>query len=144
MPYIGDRGCSSPTRRWPSRIWGPFGLESDIDFDHPSGTNARRPSKVIHWEWCTKFKFVHINKWYKYNLESILENEIHKILWDLVIQTDHLISARRSVNKKKKKRKKGRKEKKKRTSWRIVIMPNRGLCRFGWPQGKTGGKWKAK
>ena len=26
--------------------------------------------------------------------ESILENEMHKILWDFEIQTDHLISAR--------------------------------------------------
>ena len=25
--------------------WGPFGLESAIDFDHPSGTNARCPSQ---------------------------------------------------------------------------------------------------
>ena len=31
-----------------------------------------------------------------YNPESILENEMHKILWDFEIQTDHLISARRS------------------------------------------------
>ena len=28
--------------------------------------------------------------------ESILENEIHKILWDFAIQTDHLIPTRRS------------------------------------------------
>ena len=27
-----------------------------------------------------------------YNLESVLENETHKILWDLDIQTDNLIS----------------------------------------------------
>ena len=43
--YIGDRGCSSPTRRWPNRSCGPFGLESAIDFDTPSSMNARRPSK---------------------------------------------------------------------------------------------------
>ena len=36
---------SSPTQMWPSRSRGPFGLESVIDFDTPSGTNARRPSK---------------------------------------------------------------------------------------------------
>ena len=39
--------------------------------------------------------------------ESVLENEIHKILWDFEIQTDHLILARRPdlqlINKKKKK-----------------------------------------
>ena len=37
----------------------------------------------------------HTNKWYKHNLESVLENETLKILWDFEIQTDHLISARR-------------------------------------------------
>ena len=30
-----------------------------------------------------------------HNPESVLENETHRILWDFVIQTDHLISARR-------------------------------------------------
>ena len=30
-----------------------------------------------------------------HNLEFILENEIHKILWDFEIQTDHLNPARR-------------------------------------------------
>ena len=38
MLFIGDRGCSTPTRRWPNRGWGPFGLES-------VSTNVRRPSK---------------------------------------------------------------------------------------------------
>ena len=41
-----------------------------------------------------------------YDPESTLENEIHKLLWDFEIKTDHLISARRSdlkiINKKKK------------------------------------------
>ena len=40
-----------------------------------------------------------------HNLDSILENETLKILWDFDMQTDHLISARRPdqgiVNKKK-------------------------------------------
>ena len=29
-----------------------------------------------------------------HNPESILKNEMHKLLWDFGIQTDHLISAR--------------------------------------------------
>ena len=68
---------------------------------------------VIHWELCKKFKFDHTNKWYMHNLESILENETHKILWDFEIQTDHLISAIQQdlviVNKKKRKKKKRKK-----------------------------------
>ena len=46
----------------------------------------------------------------------LLENEMHKILWDFGIQTDHLISARRTdlviVNKK-------------------AFQPNSGLCHSG-------------
>ena len=37
--------CSSPTRRLPSRSWGPIRPESALGFEHPSGTNARRPSQ---------------------------------------------------------------------------------------------------
>ena len=51
--------------------------------------------KVIHWELYKNFNFDHVNKWYMRNPESILENEMHKILWNFEIQTDHLISARR-------------------------------------------------
>ena len=36
--------CSSPTRRLPSRSWGPIRPESALSFEHPSGTNARRPN----------------------------------------------------------------------------------------------------
>ena len=61
--------------------------------------------KVIHWEICKKFKFEHTNKWYMHNLEFVLENYTHKLLWDFDIHTDHLISARRPnliiINKKK-------------------------------------------
>ena len=44
---------------------------------------------------CNKLKFDHINKWYVHNTESVLENDIRKLLWDFEIQTDHLISATR-------------------------------------------------
>ena len=75
--------------------------------------------KVIHWEMCKKFKFEHTNKWYRHNLESVLDHETYKLLCDFDIQTRHLISAIRSdlviVNKKKKKKKK-------------VTLPNCGLC----------------
>ena len=53
--------------------------------------------KVIHLESWNKFKLDHANKWYIHYLESIMENDAHKILWDFEIQTDHLISARRPV-----------------------------------------------
>ena len=60
--------------------------------------------KGIRWELGQKLKFEQTNKWNMQNLESVLENETHKILWDLEIQMDHLISAWRPdlmiVNKK--------------------------------------------
>ena len=62
---------------------------------------------MIH---CKKFRYNHTIKWYMYNPESVLENEMHKIFWDFEIQTDPLVSARQPdlviVNKKKKKKKK--------------------------------------
>ena len=58
---------------------------------------------------CKKFKFDYANKWYIHNPAPVLENDIHKLLWDFDIQTDLLISARRPdliiINKKKKRKK---------------------------------------
>ena len=44
---------------------------------------------------CKKFNFDHTNKWYIHNPASLLENDIHKLLWDFDIKTDHLKSARK-------------------------------------------------
>ena len=44
---------------------------------------------------CKKSKFDHTNKWYMHNPKSILENQIHELLRDFEIQTDHLILAGR-------------------------------------------------
>ena len=67
-----------------------------------------RVGKVVHWEMCWKFQFDHTNKWYMHNPAPVLENTMHKLLWDFNIQTDHLIPARRpdpiKINKKKKKK----------------------------------------
>ena len=49
---------------------------------------------MIHWELCKNFKFDYTNKWYVHNTESVQENETHTILWDFVILTEHLISAK--------------------------------------------------
>ena len=51
--------------------------------------------KVIHWEMSRKFQFDHTNKWYTHNPAPVLENDLHKLLWDFNIQTDHLIPDRR-------------------------------------------------
>ena len=31
--------------------------------------------KLVHWEFCKKFKFDHANKWYTHNPESVLEKD---------------------------------------------------------------------
>ena len=65
--------------------------------------------KVIHWELCKRLKFDHTVKWYRDKPESVLENKIHKILWDFEKQMDPLIPARISgavlINKKSKRKK---------------------------------------
>ena len=54
--------------------------------------------KVIHGELChakkNQQKFDHVNKWFMYNPESVLEIETHKVLWDFQIRIDYLILAR--------------------------------------------------
>ena len=87
-----------------------------------------RIDKVIHWEMCKKFKFDHTNKWYMHNPATILEKDTYKLLRDLDIQTDHLISARRPdlivINKK------------------IEKLQNCILYCTGRTQNKTERKWK--
>ena len=46
--------------------------------------------KIVHWKFARKHNFEAGDKWY----ESVLENEDYKILWDFIIQTDHVIEAR--------------------------------------------------
>ena len=88
--------------------------------------------KVIHWEMCKKFMFDHAKKWYMHNPAPVLENGTHKLLWDIDIQTDHLISARRPdliiINQKKKKEN----------------LQNFRFCCPGRPQNKTERMWKER
>ena len=51
--------------------------------------------KVMLSELCKRLKFDHSHKWYIHETQSALENKTHKIAWDLGIQTDLLILARR-------------------------------------------------
>ena len=51
--------------------------------------------KIVHWKLVRKCNFEAGDKWYGHEPESVLENEDYKILWDFIIQTDHVIEARR-------------------------------------------------
>ena len=96
--------------------------------------------KVIRRELCKKFKFDHTNEWYIHNPESVLENEIYKIVWDFEIQLHNLILARRPdleivkkktpKNNKKQKQKQNKKNKKKNKNKNKNLL-NSGLCRPG-------------
>ena len=43
-----------------------------------------------------EIQFDHANKWYMHNPAPVLETNTNKLLWDFDIQTDHLISVRKS------------------------------------------------
>ena len=47
--------------------------------------------KKINWELYKRIKFDYDDRWYMHKLESLLKNEMHKILWDFEMQTDHPI-----------------------------------------------------
>ena len=57
-------------------------------------TSHKWEGKMIHRELCKKLKCGHTIKWYINKLESIQENETHKILLDFEIQTYDWISSR--------------------------------------------------
>ena len=51
--------------------------------------------KVIQWGLCKKFKLDNNTKRYMHKPESSLENETHKVLWDIEPQTNKPIPVRR-------------------------------------------------
>ena len=73
-----------------------------------------------------KLKFDHTNKWYKYNSESILENDTQKLLWDFDVQMDH--QTIRLYNNQQKR----------------DHLQDWGLCSPGRPQSKIEKKWAKK
>ena len=52
-------------------------------------------ARKVHWDICKKNGLEHSEKWYEHAAEGAVENEEIKILWDINIQCDNLIEARR-------------------------------------------------
>ena len=52
-------------------------------------------AKKVHWGICKNNGVQHSEKWYEHAPEGAVENEGIKILWDINIQCDNLIEARR-------------------------------------------------
>ena len=63
-------------------------------------------AKLVHWKLCEKHNLVRTEKWYEHCPEGIVEDDDVKLLWDMNIQCDNVIEARRPdlvlVDKKKK------------------------------------------
>ena len=58
----------------------------------------RRHDRVclnIHWALCKKYGVKVCERWYKRKVESVIKNDIVKILWDVCIQVDRQIEPRR-------------------------------------------------
>ena len=51
--------------------------------------------RYVHWQFCEKLGFNSARLWYEHGQESVVENENFKILWDFIIQCEHMIEARR-------------------------------------------------
>ena len=49
--------------------------------------------KVICWKLCKRLKFDHTDTWCMHEPESVKENKMRKILWDIQIQMDYPIPA---------------------------------------------------
>ena len=52
-------------------------------------------AKKVHWNICKKNRLEHSERWYEHAPAGAVENEEIKVLWDINIQCDDLIEARR-------------------------------------------------
>ena len=52
-------------------------------------------AKRLHWELCKKHALECKERWYDHNPDGTVENNDVKLLWDINIQCDHVIEARR-------------------------------------------------
>jgi hypothetical protein len=50
---------------------------------------------VIHWRLCKKYGIEVHKDWYRHEVQPVIETDQVKLLWDMCIQTDHVIQARR-------------------------------------------------
>ena len=66
--------------------------------------------KKVHWDRCKQNKLNCKEKWFEHVPEGVVENEEVKLLWDVNIQCDNVIEARRPdiAVVEKKERKKGK------------------------------------
>ena len=52
-------------------------------------------ARIVHWKLCGKYNLKRSEKWYEHAPEGAVENEEIQILWDVMIQCDTAIKARK-------------------------------------------------
>ena len=52
-------------------------------------------ARIVHWKLCGKYNLKKSEKWYEHSPEIVAENEEVKILWDVMVQSDREIRARK-------------------------------------------------
>ena len=52
-------------------------------------------AKKVHWDFCKNNGLEHTEKWYEHVPEGVVENEEIKVLWDINVQCNNVIEARR-------------------------------------------------
>ena len=53
-------------------------------------------AKLVHWKLCKKHNLERKEKWYKHCSEGVVEDDDVKLIWDINIQCDDVMGARRS------------------------------------------------
>ena len=52
-------------------------------------------AKLVHWKLCEKHNLERKEKWYEHCPEGVVEDDDVKLIWDINIQCDNIIGARR-------------------------------------------------
>ena len=55
-------------------------------------------ARIVHWMVCGRYSIGRVDGWYEHHPEGVIENESVKHLWDMAIQCNHYIEARRPGN----------------------------------------------
>lgn len=48
-------------------------------------------ARFLHWELCGKYGMQRVEKWYEHQPERVMESDEVKLLWNFMIQCDHII-----------------------------------------------------
>ena len=52
-------------------------------------------ARIVNWMLCSRHSIGRVDRWYEHHPEGVIESKSVKLLWDMTIQCDHYIKARR-------------------------------------------------